>query len=124
MARKRQVLVVGLGRFGSAVATTLAELDCEVACVDSHERPIQQRSGRSDEWAPCLVFLITGCFADQDHLGARGSFSPDSLSCPLVQLAPATRLLGGSERTHRAAYLPERLFGMIRSAMATRFFRS
>jgi len=42
LARKRQVLVVGLGRFGSAVATTLAELDCEVACVDSHERPIQR----------------------------------------------------------------------------------
>jgi trk system potassium uptake protein TrkA len=34
--------VVGLGRFGSAVATTLAELDCEVAGVDSHERAVQR----------------------------------------------------------------------------------
>ena len=39
---KRQILVVGLGRFGSAVATTLSELDCEVACVDSSERRVQQ----------------------------------------------------------------------------------
>ena len=38
---KRQILVVGLGRFGSAVATTLAELDCEVACVDTNERRVQ-----------------------------------------------------------------------------------
>ena len=38
---KRQILVVGLGRFGSAVATTLAELDCEVACVDTSERRVQ-----------------------------------------------------------------------------------
>jgi trk system potassium uptake protein TrkA len=38
---KRQVLVVGLGRFGSAVATTLAELDCEVACIDTDERRVQ-----------------------------------------------------------------------------------
>jgi trk system potassium uptake protein TrkA len=44
LVRKRQVLVVGLGRFGSAVATTLAELDCEVACVDSDERRIQRIS--------------------------------------------------------------------------------
>jgi trk system potassium uptake protein TrkA len=38
---KRQILVVGLGRFGSAVATTLTELDCEVACVDTDERRVQ-----------------------------------------------------------------------------------
>jgi trk system potassium uptake protein len=38
---KRQILVVGLGRFGSAVATTLAELDCEVACVDTDARRVQ-----------------------------------------------------------------------------------
>ena len=46
MARRRQVLVVGLGRFGSAVATTLAELDCEVACIDSSERRIQRMAPR------------------------------------------------------------------------------
>jgi trk system potassium uptake protein TrkA len=38
---KRQILVLGLGRFGSAVATTLSELGCEVACVDTDERRIQ-----------------------------------------------------------------------------------
>ncbi len=42
MADKRQILVLGLGRFGSAVATTLAELGCEVACVDTDERRVQR----------------------------------------------------------------------------------
>lgn len=40
MAR-RQILILGLGRFGSAVATTLAELGCEVACVDTDGRRVQ-----------------------------------------------------------------------------------
>ena len=42
MARKRQILVLGLGRFGSAVATTLSDLDCEVACADTDERRVQR----------------------------------------------------------------------------------
>ncbi len=36
------MLVVGLGRFGSAVAETLAALGTEVACVDSDERRVQR----------------------------------------------------------------------------------
>jgi len=38
---KRQILIVGLGRFGSAVATTLSDLDCEAACIDTSERRVQ-----------------------------------------------------------------------------------
>jgi trk system potassium uptake protein len=36
--------VVGLGRFGSATATQLAELGCEVAVVDISERDVQRVS--------------------------------------------------------------------------------
>lgn len=39
---KRQVLVVGLGRFGSAVARTLYQLGHEVLAVDSDGRRVQE----------------------------------------------------------------------------------
>jgi trk system potassium uptake protein TrkA len=42
LANHRQVLVIGLGRFGSAVATTLAQLGCEVAAVDAEAREVQR----------------------------------------------------------------------------------
>ena len=43
LARKRQILSsLGLGRFGSAVATTPSHLDCEVACADTDERRVQR----------------------------------------------------------------------------------
>ena len=59
---KRQILVVGLGRFGSAVATTLSELDCEVACVDSSERRIQAL-------APLVTHAVQLDSTDRDALG-------------------------------------------------------
>lgn len=34
-------VVIGLGRFGSAVATELCKLGCEVLAVDSREEPVQ-----------------------------------------------------------------------------------
>lgn len=37
----KQCLVIGLGRFGSAVATTLYELGYEVAAIDSREEPVE-----------------------------------------------------------------------------------
>lgn len=49
MARNRHrdaVLVVGLGRFGSAVAESLAASDHEVLAVDNDPRRVQEWSGR------------------------------------------------------------------------------
>jgi trk system potassium uptake protein len=59
---KRQILVVGLGRFGSAVATTLSELDCEVACVDSDERRVQAL-------APLVTHAMQLDSTDREALG-------------------------------------------------------
>jgi trk/ktr system potassium uptake protein len=66
---KRQILVVGLGRFGSAVATTLSELDCEVACIDSDERRVQAV-------APLVTHAMQLDSTDREALGqlAVGDF--------------------------------------------------
>lgn len=37
---KKQYAVIGLGRFGYAVATTLTELDCEVLAIDTSEEVV------------------------------------------------------------------------------------
>jgi trk system potassium uptake protein TrkA len=42
MAERKQVLVIGLGRFGSAVAETLASLGHEVLGVDAEDREAQR----------------------------------------------------------------------------------
>ena len=34
-------VVIGLGRFGSAVATELCQLGCEVLAIDAREEPVQ-----------------------------------------------------------------------------------
>jgi trk system potassium uptake protein TrkA len=44
--RKKQFLVIGLGRFGSAVATTLFELGHEVVAVDQNENAVQEIMNR------------------------------------------------------------------------------
>ena len=44
MARRRHVVVIGLGRFGSAVARTLAEVGHEVLAVDVNHRIVQEIS--------------------------------------------------------------------------------
>jgi trk system potassium uptake protein TrkA len=44
MARRRRVLVIGLGRFGDAVARTLAEAGHEVLAVDGDARIVQEIS--------------------------------------------------------------------------------
>ena len=46
MAERKQVLVIGLGRFGSAVAETLTNLDHEVLGVDAEEREVQRHADR------------------------------------------------------------------------------
>ncbi|GEM49264.1 potassium channel family protein [Deinococcus cellulosilyticus] len=40
--RKHQFLVIGLGRFGTAVATTLYQLGHEVVAIDEHEENVQR----------------------------------------------------------------------------------
>lgn len=44
MVRRRQVVVIGLGRFGTAVATTLAAIGHEVLAVDINQRLVQEIS--------------------------------------------------------------------------------
>jgi trk system potassium uptake protein TrkA len=44
MARRRNVAVIGLGRFGSAVARTLTEVGHEVLAVDADQRVVQEIS--------------------------------------------------------------------------------
>lgn len=46
MARDIDVLVVGLGRFGGAVAETLTELGSEVLAIDQDPRLVQDFAGR------------------------------------------------------------------------------
>ncbi len=41
---KKQIVVVGLGRFGTSVAKTLFELGHDVMCIDSNERNVQDIS--------------------------------------------------------------------------------
>jgi trk system potassium uptake protein TrkA len=44
MVKRRQVVVIGLGRFGTAVATTLAAIGHEVLAVDINQRLVQEIS--------------------------------------------------------------------------------
>ena len=46
MAERRQVAVIGLGRFGTAVATTLYEIGHDVLAMDVDRRVIQELAGR------------------------------------------------------------------------------
>ena len=46
MATRRQVAVIGLGRFGTAVATTLYEIGHDVLAMDLNRRVIQELTGR------------------------------------------------------------------------------
>ncbi len=43
---KKQFAVIGLGRFGSAVALTLAESDCDVIAIDRNENKIKTIADR------------------------------------------------------------------------------
>jgi trk system potassium uptake protein len=43
--KRKQFLVIGLGRFGSAVARTLFELGHEVVAIDSRNDPVEEISG-------------------------------------------------------------------------------
>ena len=44
--RRKQFLIIGLGRFGSGFANTLYDLGQEVVAMDSNEEPVQQNMNR------------------------------------------------------------------------------
>ncbi len=44
--KRKQFLVIGLGRFGSGVARTLHELGHEVIAIDSRDEPVQEMLGQ------------------------------------------------------------------------------
>lgn len=63
---KQQVLVVGLGRFGSAVARELHELGHEVMAIDSSERMV-------NEIAPHVTHALQLDASDEGALRAAGA---------------------------------------------------
>ena len=68
----RQYVVLGLGIFGSTVATTLAEYGCEVIAVDQDESCVERVA---DEVTKAVVANVT----DQEELRAIGIEDIDDL---------------------------------------------
>ncbi len=58
---RKQVLVAGLGRFGSSVALTLENLGCEVLAIDDNEALVQNISSS-------LSYVVCGNAADEQTL--------------------------------------------------------
>lgn len=44
MAKRKQFAVIGLGRFGKSIVTTLVEHNCEVMCCDIKMEPVNEMS--------------------------------------------------------------------------------
>lgn len=66
MKKNKQYLVVGLGRFGSAVATTLAEQGMQVLAIDRSMETVEAHRGR-------LTDVVRGDAMDRrvlEHIGA------------------------------------------------------
>ncbi len=59
--KRKQILVAGLGRFGSSVALTLENLGCEVLAIDDNEALVQNISNR-------LSYVVCGNAADEQTL--------------------------------------------------------
>ena len=59
------VLVVGLGRFGAALALELESLGHEVLAIDSRETAVQ-------EWAPRVTHAVVADATDHDTLLSLG----------------------------------------------------
>ena len=68
----KQYAVLGLGIFGSTVATTLAEYGCEVIAVDQDESCVERVA---DEVTKAVVANVT----DQEELRAIGIEDPQLL---------------------------------------------
>ena len=70
-AKKKQFLVFGLGRFGSSVAKTLAELDYEVLAVDHDEDLV-------NDIAPFVTQAVAADATDEAVLGELDAASFDA----------------------------------------------
>jgi trk system potassium uptake protein TrkA len=66
MARRKQVVVVGLGRFGMAVAKTLAEIGHEVLAIDTNHKHVQEISD-------AVTHAVQGDGADAETLSDLGA---------------------------------------------------
>lgn len=66
MGRSTQILVIGLGRFGQALADTLAGLDQEVMGVDSSEQVVQA-------CAPTMTHVVRADATDAETLRQIGA---------------------------------------------------
>lgn len=62
---KKQFVVIGLGRFGTSVALTLEEADCEVLAVDINEE-------RVNDIAPHVTYSVQADVTDENALKALG----------------------------------------------------
>ena len=63
--KNKQIIVVGLGRFGNALAETLVENGCEVMAIDTNEE-------RLDEIAPRITHTVCADATDAEALDALG----------------------------------------------------
>jgi trk system potassium uptake protein TrkA len=66
MARRRQVVVVGLGRFGTAVAETLSEIGHEVLAIDTNHKHVQEISD-------AVTHAVQGDGTDAETLSELGA---------------------------------------------------
>ena len=73
----KQYAVLGLGRFGSSVALTLADAGCEVLAVDSDEEKVQ-------ELADHVTYAVT---ADVTEPGGLESLSVSNIDIAVVGIA-------------------------------------
>lgn len=70
MARKKQYLVAGMGKFGRSIAQSLEELGCDVIAIDSNEQTVQSLSTE-------LTYIVCGNAADEKVLQDLGASSVD-----------------------------------------------
>lgn len=69
-------VVIGLGRFGSAVALTLMDAHCEVLAIDIEEKPVQQ-----------IAELVTNAaVADARDEAVLRSLGIDNYDCAIVSI--------------------------------------
>ena len=69
--KNKQIIVVGLGRFGNALAETLVENGCEVMAIDTNEE-------RLDEIAPRITHTVCADATDAEAAEAMLEFFPDA----------------------------------------------
>ena len=64
---KKQFVVIGLGRFGSSIATTLYSLGNDVLVIDKNEDFI------------CIIKLMNGNVFGEEVLGSKGNNTGEDL---------------------------------------------